>query len=309
MLSKNLIKYSKIRYGVRAYTCYLFSRHIKNPVHQPTLDQITKDLERLALEIQIFDAMYILDAQGNLVRKLRQESCDLSQDSHLPNYADRAYFYECKKEGRSTLTDPYPSKNGGKLVVTASYPIYDAQGVLQFIACIDLTLENALLVGAPTKLYSAFSWTSNFAYTMLSLMLFLVAILLFVRGVYSFWTAMVHFSKLDIKEVFEATILLTLSLAIVDLVKAIFEEEVLGHNNGESHYAIHKTMIRFLGSIIIALAIEALMLVFKFSIIEPEKILYTIYLTGGVALLLFGLSVYVKFAYSAVKDDRIGGND
>ncbi|WP_027327783.1 PDC sensor domain-containing protein [Helicobacter pametensis] len=308
MLSKDIAKYLKIRYEVRAYMCYLFSRHIRNPLIPLSLEKITKELEKIALEIQIFDALYVLDAQGNQVRKLNQESCDVIP-KELPNYSDRAYFYECKKEGRCILTDPYPSKNGGKLVVTASYPIYDQNQELQYIACIDLTLEEALAIGAPTKLYNFFSKTSNLAYMALSLMLFLVSALLFARGVYSFWHAVVHFNRLDIKEVFEATILLTLSLAIVDLVKAIFEEEVLGRNSGESHYAIHKTMIRFLGSIIIALAIEALMLVFKFSIIEPEMIRYTLYLTGGVALLLLGLSVYVKFAYSAVKDDRIANSD
>lgn len=306
MLSKDISKYSKIRYEVRAYMCYLFSRHIKSSVVTPNLDQITKELEKIALEIQVFDAMYVLDSEGNQVRKLHQESCSVSKSQ--PNYADRAYFYECKKERRCTLTDPYPSINGGKLVVTASYPIYDESGELVYIACIDLTLEEAIKIGAPTKLYDAFSKTSNLAYFALSIMLFCVSALLFFRGVHSFWNALIHFNKLDIKEVFEATILLTLSLAIVDLVKAIFEEEVLGRNIGENHYAIHKTMIRFLGSIIIALAIEALMLVFKFSIIEPEKIQYTLYLTGGVALLLLGLSVYVKFAYSALKDDRTSSN-
>lgn len=306
MLSKDISKYSKIRYEVRAYMCYLFSRHIKSSVVTPSLEQITKELEKIALEIQVFDAMYVLDSEGNQVRKLHQESCSVEKSQ--PNYADRAYFYECKKERRCTLTDPYPSINGGKLVVTASYPIYDESGELVYIACIDLTLEEAIKIGAPTKLYDAFSKTSNLAYFALSVMLFCVSALLFFRGVHSFWNALVHFNKLDIKEVFEATILLTLSLAIVDLVKAIFEEEVLGRNIGENHYAIHKTMIRFLGSIIIALAIEALMLVFKFSIIEPEKIQYTLYLTGGVALLLLGLSVYVKFAYSALKDDRTSSN-
>lgn len=306
MLSKDISKYSKIRYEVRAYMCYLFSRHIKSSVVTPNLEQITKELEKIALEIQVFDAMYVLDSEGNQVRKLHQESCSVEKSQ--PNYADRAYFYECKKERRCTLTDPYPSINGGKLVVTASYPIYDESGELVYIACIDLTLEEAIKIGAPTKLYDAFSKTSNLAYFALSIMLFCVSALLFFRGVHSFWNALIHFNKLDIKEVFEATILLTLSLAIVDLVKAIFEEEVLGRNIGENHYAIHKTMIRFLGSIIIALAIEALMLVFKFSIIEPEKIQYTLYLTGGVALLLLGLSVYVKFAYSALKDDRTSSN-
>lgn len=308
MLSKDIAKYSKIRYEVRAYMCYIFSNHMKSSLIASSLEKITQEMEKIALEMQVFDAMYILDAQGNQVRKLYPESEEKLQEEIL-NYSDRAYFYECKKEERCILTDPYPSKNGGQLVVTASYPIYDANHKLQYIACIDLTLQDALMVGAPTKLYNVFLKTSNLAYTALSAMLFLIACLLFARGVYSFLTATIGFSQLDIKEVFESTILLTLALAIVDLVKAIFEEEVLGRNGGQNHYAIHKTMIRFLGSIIIALAIEALMLVFKFSIIEPEKIRYTLYLTGGVAFLLIGLSVYVKFAYGAVKDDHAAGND
>lgn len=307
MLSRDIAKYSKIRYEVRAYMCYIFSNHMKSSLISSSPEKIAEAMEKIAQEIQVFDAMFILDAQGNEVQKLYPKN---EEDSQKPlNYSDRAYFYECKKEERCIITDPYPSKNGGQLVVTASYPIYDASHNLQYIACLDLTLQDALMIGAPTKLYNTFLKTSNFAYTALSVMLFLIACLLFARGVYSFGIATINFNELDIKEVFESTILLTLALAIIDLVKAIFEEEVLGRNGGQNHYAIHKTMIRFLGSIIIALAIEALMLVFKFSIIEPEKIRYTLYLTGGVACLLIGLSIYVKFAYGAVKGDRSASND
>jgi len=53
-------------------------------------------------------------------------------------------------------------------------------------------------------------------------------------------------------------------------------------------------MIRFLGSIIIALSIEALMLVFKFAITEPEKLVSAVYLIVGITLLMIGLSVYIK---------------
>lgn len=101
---------------------------------------------------------------------------------------------------------------------------------------------------------------------------------------------------------FEATILITLSLAIFDLVKAIFEEEVLGKHQKEKNFQVHKTMIRFLGSIIIAISIEALMLVFKFTLIEPDKIIYAVYLIGGVTMLLIGLAVYIRFVSTAEKE-------
>jgi len=66
---------------------------------------------------------------------------------------------------------------------------------------------------------------------------------------------------------FEATILLTLSLAIFDLVS----------------------------SIIIALSIEALMLVFKFAITDPNKLIYSLYIMIGVSALLLTLAIYIKF--------------
>jgi hypothetical protein len=85
-------------------------------------------------------------------------------------------------------------------------------------------------------------------------------------------------------------------LAIFDLVKTIFEEEVLGHSKKDKN-GVHKTMVRFLGSIVIALAIESLMLVFKFAAQEQtENIVYAVFLLGGVTLLLIGLSVYMRLA-------------
>jgi len=93
-------------------------------------------------------------------------------------------------------------------------------------------------------------------------------------------------------------------LAIFDLVKAIFEEEVLGkekkHHTGDGH----QTMIRFLGSIIIALSIESLMLVFKFALTDPNKLEYAVYLISGVSLLLVSLSIYIKFNRSESKEKK-----
>jgi uncharacterized membrane protein len=109
---------------------------------------------------------------------------------------------------------------------------------------------------------------------------------------------------IDINEIFKATILLTLSLAIFDLVKAIFEEEVLGKEKKGDETGGHQTMIRFLGSIIIALSIEALMLVFKFALTDPSMLLYAVYLISGVSLLLVSLSLYMKFSRTESKNTK-----
>jgi chromate transport protein ChrA len=55
-------------------------------------------------------------------------------------------------------------------------------------------------------------------------------------------------------------------------------------------------MVKFLGSIIIALSIEALMLVFKSALTDPSKIEYAVYLIIGVSFLMVSLSLYIKFS-------------
>jgi hypothetical protein len=129
-----------------------------------------------------------------------------------------------------------------------------------------------------------------------------VALLLFLKGIQSFFVYEITPDHFQIKDVFEATILITLALAIFDLAKTLIEEELLGRNSNNSISGPHKTMVRFLGSIIIALSIEALMLVFKFAITDPEKILYAMYIIAGVSLLLITLAVYIKFTKLKIEE-------
>lgn len=292
MLSKEIQVFSEIRYEVRAYMCYLLQRHIKNHLPYVELNKIVEALERIKGNMQFFELFYVLDSHGTQVIDGISRNTNLISKKGL-NFNDRAYFYRAVQEQKCVLTDPYPSRVSNNLVVTAAYPVYDIKNNLRYVVCIDLPLSNALLLVNPSPLFNFSSHFTKFVYFVLSLMLLVVCIALLVKGGSSMYTSSLHLGSLDIKEIFEATILLTLSLAIFDLVRAIFEEEVLGRSRSQDSKVVHKTMIRFLGSIIIALAIEALMLVFKFTIIEPDKIIYAVYLIGGVTMLLLGLSVYV----------------
>jgi hypothetical protein len=181
------------------------------------------------------------------------------------------------------------------MVVTSSFPIYDEQNNLMFILCVDIELKDILKMVHPSSVDSLFGQFSKGVYAAFSIALAMVALLLFLKGISSFFSLGLHFNTIDINEMFKATILLTLSLAIFDLVKAIFEEEVLGKEKHEGSGDGHQTMIRFLGSIIIALSIESLMLVFKFALTDPSKLIYAVYLIGGVTALMIGLSIYIKF--------------
>ena len=293
MLSKEIRVFDEMRYEIRAYLCFLFQRNIANHLPHIELNKIMEGLHKIQREVRIFELLYILDSSGNIALN------GISRDSKIKcekgeNHNERAYFYEAIRDKKCIVTDPYPSLASGNLVITASYPIYDSKGELKYVACIDVPLEDAIEITRPTRLFGVFTNFSKIIYFVMSIALLVICGLLLVKGAISMWDAFERFGNVDIKDIFEATILITLSLAIFDLVRAIFEEEVLGRQKSQSSKMVHKTMTRFLGSIVIALAIEALMLVFKYTITEPDKVIYAVYLIGGVTLLLIGLSIYVK---------------
>jgi hypothetical protein len=257
-------------------------------------EYITAQLQALKEEIPQADVVYALDAEGKQIGISYQKNKEISEHEKGADRSDRAYYYKTLKEHRCVLTDPYPSLGSNQMVVTSSFPIYDEENNLMFILCVDIQLKNILKMIHPSSTDSLFGQFSKVVYTAFSVALAMVALLLFVKGISGFLMVGIHFNSININEMFKATILLTLSLAIFDLVKAIFEEEVLGKEKGEGAGDGHQTMIRFLGSIIIALSIESLMLVFKFALTDPSKLTYAVYLIGAVTALMIGLSVYIK---------------
>jgi len=294
MKIKEIQEFSEIRPKARAYLCYIMTRNLPNAIPGITLDDIVAGMKKISDEIGKVDAIYVLDNKGRQVTNTVSVDPKYARKGMGENRSNRAYYYRVVREKRCVLTDPYPSLGGNKLVVTAASPIFNEKGELIYIVCVDITLEDILTFVHPTSIDSYVGIFNRWVYSAFSVALFAVALLLFVKGLDSFIKNGLDFKNISVKAMFESTILLTLSLAIFDLVKAIFEEEVLGSNKRQVEDDIHKTMVRFLGSIIIALAIEALMLVFKFAITDPNKLLYAVGLLLGITALMLGLSFYLK---------------
>lgn len=289
MLIQDIRRFARIRYNARAYLAYLFERNIPNRLPMINLDIIKSGLDKIAHEVENFDAFYILAPDGVQI----ENNISLDESRRIgagENRSNKAYFYRAVKERRCVLSDPYPSSLTGELCVSASEPVYDEKGTLLYIVCVDISLNDILKLIPPGRLDFGFENFSRLVYALISLALFAITAVLFVLGIKSIIWA--PFAALNVADMFESTIVLTLALALFDLVKAIFDEEVLGKSAKEDSGA-SRTMVRFLSSIIIALAIEALMLVFKFAITSPEQIIYAVWLISGVSLLLIALSVYL----------------
>ena len=294
MVALDIQRFAEGRTKARAYFCYLFSKNIPNRLPSITREMIMPRLLKIKADLESCEGVYLLDEKGVQVSPTYTQGGQIDDDIGKIR-ADRAYYYRAVREERCTITDPYPSLITGDLTVTASAPIFNENGTLKYVACLDIPLEEAIKIAHPTTMDHLFSEFFKFSYAAFAIALVAVAILLFFKGVQSFFVYEITPDKFKIKDMFEATILLTLSLAIFDLAKTLIEEEILGRHKEHNISGPHKTMVRFLGSIIIALSIEALMLVFKFAIIDPEKLIDALYIILGVASLLISLAIYIKF--------------
>jgi len=294
MTIKEIDEYSRIRVKARAYFCYILSRAIPSRLPNIELKDLKVALKSISKTFRYVEAMYILDANGKQVINTISMNSKYSRKGMGAKRTSRAYYYRVIKDRKCILTEPYPSIKSNNLVVTVAHPVFDENEKLLYIVCIDITLDNVLKMVYQSSSDAFAGKIVKYGYVAFSAALFFVALLLFVKGVYSFFSYGLNLSHIKLKDVFESTILLTLSLAIFDLVKALFEEEVLGEHKKQHESDIHRTMVKFIGSIIIALSIEALMLVFKFALIDSSKLVYAVWLIGGITALLIGLSIYIK---------------
>jgi len=300
MVASDIQHFSEGRTKARAYFCYLFSKNIPNRLPSLSQEMIMPRLLKIKADLENCEGVYLLDNTGVQVTSTFTPNEELKDAGKIR--ADRAYYYRAVREERCTITDPYPSLITGDLTVTASAPIFCENGDLKYVVCLDMPLNEVLKISHLNTFDTFFSRFFKYAYATFAFALIAVALLLFTHGVQSFFMSEISLSHLSIDDMFKATILLTLSLAIFDLAKTLIEEEVLGQHKEHHVSGPHKTMVKFLGSIIIALSIEALMLVFKFAITDPDKLIFAIYIMGGVSLLLISLAVYIKF--TKVKDNR-----
>ena len=282
------------RKKAKNYFCDMFAKQMPKSSTPYSKENVLSALIEIKSKLKNCEGVYVLDEHGVLVtatytshEKIKNEGEDRS---------DKAYFYKAIRSKQCDITDPYPSKySEDGLTITVSQAIYSSNNELKGVACLDMPLDEVLKLSNRNMLEILFSNFFKATYTLFAFALMAVALLLFVKGVQNFFIHDITPGHFEIKYVFEATILLTLALAIFDLSKTLIEEEMLGWSHNSHVSGPNKTMVKFLGSIIIALSIEALMLVFKFAITNPEELVYAMFIIAGVSLLIISLAVYIKF--------------
>mgnify|MGYP000238766719 CR=1 FL=1 len=109
----------------------------------------------------------------------------------------------------------------------------------------------------------------------------------------NFFHTIIFESNFSIEAIFKPVVALTLGLAIFDLAKTVLEQEVFFKSYAKSNKTEYRLLIKFLITIIIALLIEALMVVFKIAISDYTQLINAFYLILGVSVIIVALSIFI----------------
>jgi archaellum biogenesis protein FlaJ (TadC family) len=97
------------------------------------------------------------------------------------------------------------------------------------------------------------------------------------------------------------------AIAVFDVAKYLFEDEVRRGSEKRSAAEARRSLTKFLSTILIALFLEGLVLVFKTARESVEQMLYPVALIGVSVLVLVGLGVFQRL--SATVEEKVGDAD
>lgn len=244
---------------------------------------ISKDFKPLFAAFKSLELIYIVDADTheqvspNIYRNTQDEAKQGSNRQYLLEMASQI------DDDGYAFTEPYVSVATQNLCITVAKREDDK--VLFFDFNLELLLEKVGFIERQAQ----FSNSIKFIYLLVGLFMMCLSLAAMVYAGIELFDSVVN-ESFSIHNIFKPIIAATLGLAIFDLSKTILEQEVFFKS-----YDINKTnelnlLTKFLATIIIALAIEALLLVFKLAIDHPEQMVNALYLLSGIALIIIALA-------------------
>ena len=252
------------------------SNHKKN-----NFKQLYKLFPSLEL-VYIVDKNTKIQTSHNFYRYKNDENAKDKNRSHL---ISKLHF----KESNIAFSKPYISSATRNNCVTITVKEENEIFFLDFQ--IDILLQKLNLIELNKPFHSI---TKGF-YILAGFSMILLSIITIIFSLYDF--SIYFFSKKDLslEMIFKPIIALTLSIAIFDLAKTILEQEVFFKSYSKNSRVETKILTKFLTTIIIALSIEALIVVFKIAINDYVQMINAFYLIAGISLILISLTVFIYF--------------
>ena len=186
-----------------------------------------------------------------------------------------------------SISKPYISSATGESCITVAKIENDKVYLFDFN--LSILLRRLGLI----EINQSFNLINKSFYFITSIIMMILAIFTIAYASYEFIHSLFFTVSLSIESIFKPVIALTLGLAIFDLAKTVLAQEVIFKSYSKNSSQEYKLLIKFSITIIIALLIESLMVVFKIAIDDYSKMIHAFYLIGGVSTLMLMLGFFI----------------
>ena len=195
------------------------------------------------------------------------------------------------------ISSPYIHHTSGNPSISVVYRVEDSYYV------IDVNMVHLLEELRLIEYNSIHEKVIKFVYIFGATILGLISFSLIGYGAYVLAAVMFSLSVDDfLHDVFKSIVAVTIGLAMFDLSRQIMENEVLFKTFHKEDSREFKMLGKFLISIIIALSIETLMVVFKIVLDDYRNMLSAFYLLIGTTIMFVGLAYFQKSMKSKKRD-------
>lgn len=190
----------------------------------------------------------------------------------------------------------------GNLGPEAAFPAGTAEPPLGMLPIAMRSASDALRFGGNAAgengVERLFRYGSTAVYVVATTGLMLLSLFFVISALYEVVQAALAGEPV-IRPMLDAVGLIIIALAVYDVAKFLFEEEILRPKEMREAREARRTLTKFLTIIIIATALEALVQVFETGKENVEHLLYPTLLMAVVVLLIAGLAFYQRVSRSA----------
>jgi len=298
-------KYEEHRAAIDHLLSSILSCFADEKLFEKSQNDLSEILESLCAYYPFVSLLYLLDSSG-------KQTCKNVYGNQFKHHtktgmgADRAkrpYYLLAMNSNDVVVTDPYLSSIRRELCLSASIKVVNDEGAVKGIIVLDVDLGLLLTFLTGDSHRTHFEPYFKAIYSSIVIGLFIVVLLLLYLAGKECWMVLeTIFSRTEENKLlpFGVVIYLTLALAIFDLGKTTLEEEVLLYKDILRHSSTRRTITRFISAIIIAVSIEALLMIFKSALQESgEFMIQAVWVILAAGFLLLCLAIYVYLGSKA----------
>lgn len=246
------------------------------------------------------ELIYSLDAQGiQLMDSVYSPTVSDRKRRSFSKGSDRSkrpYVIVAREQfNRVVVTQPYLSTATHQLSISGvQHLVIEEDKDLGYLV-LNFNLQKLITYLNGDGLRSYFHPWFQVVYGLIGCMLVLVSALLLYSAAESMFKVFEDGNHIA-TSAFGIVIIITLGMSIFDLGKTILEEEVLLNKDIHHHDTTRRTISRFMAAIIIAVSIEALLLMFKSLLYGSNgsvQLINAVWMLLAAVAMMSGLGVYL----------------